>query len=161
MGLSNLGIFHTIIGIIALGAAFASCIKFGKIDLAARSGMIYFFGTFITSLTALGLQKHGFNPGHIFSLLIFLLVVAAYVLHTKMKASKRARYWENFLLSFTFFLSLIPTVNETLTRVPLGHPFAKDSSDPLIGKFLLPIFLLFIAGTVYQIVQQRKVNKSR
>ena len=162
MGLSNLGIFHTLIGIISLGAAIASYIKYGKINLAAKSGLIYFFGTIITSLTALGISKHGgFNAGHIFSLLVLLLVVAAYVLHTKMKEKKRARHFENFFLSFSFFLSIIPTVNETLTRIPLGHPFAKDSSDPLIGKILLPVFILFIAGTVYQIVQQRKVNKSR
>jgi hypothetical protein len=162
MGLSNLGIFHTVIGIIALGAALASCLKYGKINLADKSGKIYFFGTIITSLTALGLSKHGgFNPGHIFSLLVLLLVVGAFVLHTKMKENKRARHFENFFLSFSFFLSLIPTVNETLTRIPLGHPFAKDSSDPLIGKILLPVFILFIAGTVYQIVQQRKMNKSR
>lgn len=162
MGLSTLGIFHTVVGIIALGAALASCLKYGKIDLDSKSGKGYFFGTIITSLTALGLSKHGgFNPGHIFSLLVFFLVVVSYVLHTKMKANKRARHFENFLLSFSFFLSMIPTVNETLTRIPLGHPFAKDSSDPLIGKILLPVFILFIAGTVYQIVQQRKVNKSR
>jgi hypothetical protein len=161
MGLSNLGIFHTVVGIIALGAALASCLKYGKIDLAGKSGKIYLFGTIITSLTALGLSKHGgFNAGHIFSLLVLLLVVAAYVLHTKMKENKRARHFENFFLSFSFFLSMIPTVNETLTRIPLGHPFAKDSSDPLIGKILLPVFILFIAGTVYQIVQQRKMNKS-
>jgi hypothetical protein len=162
MGLSNLGIFHTVIGIFALGAALASCLKYGKINLADKSGQLYFFGTIITSLTALGLSKHGgFNAGHIFSLLVLLLVVAAYVLNTKMKENKRARHFENFFLSFSFFLSMIPTVNETLTRIPLGHPFAKDSSDPLIGKILLPVFILFIAGTVYQIVQQRKINKSR
>ena len=162
MGLSNLGIFHTTIGIISLGAAFASCLKHGKIDLDRTSGKTYLFGTIITSLTALGLSKHGgFNAGHIFSLLVLLLVVAAYVLNTKMKSNKRARHFENFFLSFSFFLSMIPTVNETLTRIPLGHPFAKDSSDPLIGKILLPVFILFIAGTVYQIVQQRKLNKSR
>lgn len=160
MGLSNLGIFHTVIGLIALGAALASCIKYRKINLAGKSGMIYFTGTIITSLTALGLSKQGgFNPGHIFSLLVLLLVVAAYVLHVKIKKNNKARHFENFFLSFSFFLSLIPTVNETLTRVPLGHPFAKGSSDPLIGKILLPLFILFIAGTLYQIVQQRKINK--
>ena|SRR5438094_527609 len=162
MGLSNLGIFHTVIGIIALGAALASCLKYGKINLADKSGKIYFFGTIITSLTALGISRHGgFNAGHIFSLLVLLLVVGAFVLHIKMKGNNKARHFENFCLSFSFFLSMIPTVNETLTRIPLGHPFAKDSSDPLIGKILLPVLILFIAGTVYQIVQQRKINKSR
>jgi hypothetical protein len=162
MGLSTLGIFHTVTGIIALGAALASCLKYGKIVLAIKSGKIYFFGTIITSLTALGLSRHGgFNAGHLFSLLVLLLVVIAYVLHIKIKGNNKARHFENFLLSFSFFLSMIPTVNETLTRIPLGHPFAKGSSDPLIGKILLSVFILFIAGTIYQGVQQRKINKSR
>lgn len=160
MGLSTLGIFHTIIGLIAIGAAGVSYFKYGKINLAGTSGRIYFWGTVITCITALGLRKHGFNPGHILSLLVLLLVVVAYVLHSKRTGNNKARYFENFCLSFSFFLSMLPTVNETLTRIPLGHPLAKDISDPLIGKTLLFIFILFVGGTAYQIVQQRKINKT-
>ena len=80
MGLSNLGIFHTIIGIIAIVAALVSFVRYGKINLAELSGKIYFYGTLITSLTALGLSKQGgFNPGHVFSLFIVILVVYLYL----------------------------------------------------------------------------------
>jgi hypothetical protein len=80
MGLSNLGIFHTIIGIIAIVAAVVSYIKYGKINLVELSGKIYFYGTLITSLTALGISKHGgFNAGHAFSILIFILISTAYL----------------------------------------------------------------------------------
>jgi len=51
-------------------------------------------------------------------------------------------------------------VNETFTRIPVGHPWAKDISDPLIGKILLTLLILFIAGTVYQIIKQKKINKA-
>lgn len=161
MGLSNLGIFHTAIGIIAILAALASCIKYGKIDLAARSGKIYFYTTLVTSLTALGISKHGgFNPGHVFSLLIVLLILIAFFLYHKRKGNNKARYFENLLLSFSFLLSMVPTVNETLTRVPVGHPLAKDVSDPLVGKTLLVLLILFLAGSVYQFLKQRKSNKN-
>ncbi|MGD1319595.1 hypothetical protein [Chryseobacterium sp. 2R14A] len=63
-------------------------------------------------------------------------------------------------MSFSFLLSMLPTVNETLTRVPVGHPLAKDINDPLIGKTLLVIFVLFVVGSVYQIVKQIKINKT-
>jgi len=53
MGLSNLGIFHTAIGIIAIVAALISFIRYGQINLAQPTGKIYFYGTVITSLTAL------------------------------------------------------------------------------------------------------------
>lgn len=162
MGLSNLGIFHTIIGVAAIVAALVDYIKYGKINLNTLSGKIYFYGTVITSLTSLGISKHGgFNPGHAFSIFIILLVTAAYYLNLKTKDSKRARYFENFSLSFSFFLSLVPTVNETFTRVPLGHPLAKDITDPVIGNTLLVLLLLFAIGSIYQFRKQRQFHKQQ
>jgi len=162
MGLTGLGIFHTIIGIVAIAAAIISFVRFGKIDLKHLTGKIYFYTTAVTALTALGLSKHrGFNPGHVFSVFIFILVVVAFWLSVKRSASNKARYVENFSLSFSFFLSLIPTVNETFTRVPLGHPLAKSPTDPIIAQTLLVIFIAFIAGSVYQYIKQRKAVKTR
>ena len=160
MGISNLGIFHTAIGIIAIVAAITSCIRYGKINLTRLSGKIYAYATIIASLTALGISKHGgFNPGHVLSLLIFLLVVTALFLSYRRKGNNRVRYFENFFLSFSFFLSMLPTVNETFTRIPVGHPWAKDITDPLIGNTLLILLILFVAGLVHQYIRQRKINK--
>lgn len=160
MGLSGLGIFHTIIGIIAIVAAITSYVKHGKINLAEKSGKIYFYGTIITSITSLGLLKHGLNPGHVFSIFICVLVGVAYFLHTKKRGYNRNRYFENLLLSLSFFLSWVPTINETFTRVPVGHPLAKGPTDPLIAKTLLCFLLVFVIGSVYQFRQQRKINNA-
>lgn len=161
MGLSNLGIFHTVIGIIAIVAGLISFAKYAKIHLADTSGKIYFYGTIIASLTALGLSKHGgFNAGHVFSLLILILVVIAFLLYYKMGQHNKARYFENFLLSLSFFLSMVPTVNETLTRLPIGKPLAKNAGDPLIGKILLTFFILFLAGSIYQFIKQKRTNEN-
>lgn len=161
MQLSNLGIFHTVIGVVTIIAALISFVRHGKINLTGLSGKIYFYGTLITSLTALGISKHGgFNAGHIFSLFIVVLILTSWFLYEKRKGNNKARYFENFLLSFSFFLSLIPTINETLTRVPVGNPYAKDVTDPLIGKTLLAILILFIIGSVYQFISQKRLNKS-
>jgi len=162
MGLSGLGIFHTIIGIVAIGAAILSFIRFGKIDLTQLSGKIYFYTTAVTALTALGISKHGgFNAGHIFSVFIFILVVVAFWLSVKRSTNNKARYIENFLLSFSFFLSLIPTVNETFTRVPLGHPLAKNPTDPIIAQTLLVLLIAFVAGAIYQFIKQRNALRIR
>lgn len=159
MGLSNLGIFHTVIGIVALIAAGIAFVRYGKIDLSRLTGKVYFYCTLITSLTALGLSRHGgFNPGHAFSLAIIVLISAAYFLNSRKKGNIRARYFENFYLSFSFFLSMLPTVNETFTRIPIGHPLAKDIGDPVIGKTLLTILILFLAGSFYQFRAQKKIN---
>lgn len=161
MGLSNLGIFHTVIGVVAIIAAVISFIRNGKIDLSQPTGKIYFYFTLITSLTALGLSSvKGVNPGHILALLIVILISVAYFLNAKKQGSNGARYIENFLLSFSFFLSMIPTVNETFNRVPVGHPLAHGPQDPLIGKTLLVILILFIIGSVLQFRTQRRINQS-
>ncbi|KYH06926.1 hypothetical protein A1704_22305 [Chryseobacterium cucumeris] len=159
MNLSGLGIFHTIIGVTALIGAVIGFIRYGKINLAQPSGKVYFYATAVTSLTALGISKNGgFNAGHVFSLFILVLITVAYFLFANKKESKKARYFENFLLSFSFFLSLVPTVNETFTRVPIGHPLAKDIKDPIIGQTLLVILLLFIVGSVFQFIKQKREN---
>src|SRR5690606_15555553 len=112
MGLSHLGIFHTVIGVAAIIAAIVSLIRRGKIDLSQLSGKIYFYFTLVTSLTALGLSSvKGVNPGHILALLIVILISVAYYLYAKRSGNNRSRFIENFFLTFSFFLSLIPTVN--------------------------------------------------
>ena len=162
MGLSNLGIFHTVIGVVAIIAAVISLIKNAKIDLGKATGKIYFYCTLIASLTALGLSSvKGLNPGHILALLIVLFIVVAFLLYLKRPGNNRSRFVENFFFSFSFFLSLLPTVNETFTRVPVGHPLANGPQDPLIAKTLLSLFLLFIAGSVLQFRKQRRINRSK
>lgn len=161
MGLSGLGIFHTVIGVVAIVAAVVAFIRNGKIDLRKPAGKIYFYGTLVASLTALGLSKlGGFSPGHVFALFIVVLVSVAYFFNVKKQGNNRYRFFENFLLSFSFFLSLVPTVNETFTRVPLGHPLAKAPTDPIIGQTLLVLFVLFVIGSVFQFRRQRKVNRA-
>lgn len=161
MALSHLGIFHTIIGVAAIIAAVISFVKKGKIDLSMLTGKLYFYGTLVTSLTALGLSSvTGVNPGHVLALLIVILISIAYFLYAKKQDSNGSRFIENFFLSFSFFLSLIPAVNETFTRVPVGHPLANGPKDPLIATTLLLLLILFIAGSVLQFRKQKRINKA-
>lgn len=160
MGLSHLGIFHTIIGVVAIIAALVSLFRSARIDLGKLSGKIYFYFTLIASLTALGLSSvKGVNPGHILALFIVILIALAYYLYVGKPGNNRSRFFENFFLSLSFFLSLLPTVNETFTRVPVGHPLASGPTDPLIAKTLLTLFVLFIAGSILQFRNQRKINR--
>lgn len=161
MGLSNLGIFHTLIGVAAIIAAVVSLVRTGIINLGRITGKVYFYCTLIASLTALGLSSvKGVNPGHILAWLILLLVSAAYFLHVKRKGNNRSRFFENFFLTFSFFLSLIPTVNETFNRIPVGHPLANGPKDPLIGKTLLLLFILFMVVSILQYGKQRRINRA-
>ncbi len=102
MGLSNLGIFHTIIGVIAIVTAIVSYIRYGKINLSQLSGKVYFYGTLITSLTALGLSKNGFNIGHVFSVVIILLVSVAYFLYWSQSLVKTMHFQCKTFSCYTF-----------------------------------------------------------
>jgi hypothetical protein len=42
MGLSSLGIFHTVIGVVAIIAALIAFFRYGKIDLSQLTGKIIF-----------------------------------------------------------------------------------------------------------------------
>ncbi|MFI2743497.1 hypothetical protein ACG2LH_12215 [Zhouia sp. PK063] len=160
MGLSNLGIFHTIVGVAAIVGAIIDYARYGKINLDSYFGKIYWYGTLITSLTALGLSSiKGINPGHILALLIIILITIAGYLYYKKKGYIKARFVENFFLSFSFFLSLIPTVNETFNRIPVSHPLANGPQDPLIKNTLLILFVVFIIGSVFQFKKQKQSNK--
>jgi hypothetical protein len=159
MGLTSLGILHTVIGVLAIGAAIVSYARYGKINLDKKSGLVYFYATLITSLTALGVSKlGGFNPGHFVALLIVFLVTGAFVLHKRIPGRKRARYFENFAMALSLFLSLIPTIVETLTRIPVGQPLAKSINDPIIQKSLGIVAILFVLGSISQIAIQWRVN---
>ncbi|WP_433900584.1 hypothetical protein [Sphingobacterium puteale] len=161
MALSNLGIFHTVIGIIAIVSAIICLVKNGKINLDTLAGKIYFYFTLVSSLTALGLSSvKGVNPGHILALLIVILLSVAYFLYKRKKGNNGFRFIENFFLSFSFFLSLIPTINETFSRVPVGNPIASGPKDPIIGITILIIFVLFIIGSVMQFKKQKRINNN-
>lgn len=161
MGLSILGIFHTVIGIVAIIAAVVAFIKGGRIDLGKLSGKIYFYFTLVTSLTALGLSSvKGVNPGHILALLVVVLILVAYYLYAKRPGNNRARYIETFFLSFSFFLSMIPTVNETFNRIPVGHPLAHGPKDPLITNTLMLLLVMLVVGSVLQFRKIRRLNRA-
>ena len=53
---------------------------------------------------------------------------------------------------------MIPTVNETLTRVPVGHPLAKGPTDPLIAQTLL-IILQSSKATFFKPVELNLTNE--
>ena len=147
--MSTLGIFHTVIGVIAVIAGFRSFYKNGMISKNNLSGQIYIVGTIISGITAFGLSKTGhLNEAHILTASVLLFLGAAlYVKNVYLK-----------VLSFStsFFLSLIPATVETLTRLPVDAPLAADQNAPIVQATLGMWFFLFLMGVTFQIY---KLNK--
>jgi hypothetical protein len=59
-------------------------------------------------------------------------------------------------MTATLFLSFIPAVTETLTRLPLSGPIAINQDAPIIKMILLGLLVIFTIGTFYQVRKLRK-----
>ena len=66
------------------------------------------------------------------------------------------RYAETILLTLTAFLLMVPTVSETLRRVPDGHPLAADLQSPLLLGAQGALFVLLVVGLAAQILHLRR-----
>jgi hypothetical protein len=154
--LSALGIAHTAISLLPLVAGLYALARQGRIDPARRSGRLYLAGLLLSVLTAFGLSSTGgFNAGHALGILA-LLAVGGALLAPRLAFLGRARpYLATFGLSFSFFLLLVPGINETLTRLPAGQPLATGPDSPLVKSALLAWVAIFLAGSVWQALALR------
>lgn len=158
ISLSTLGAIHTVIAIVAIIYAFIAYAKYGKIIPGTPAGNYYTILTILACLTAFGLSKAGgFNPGH--GLAIMILVFLGISWWLKVVKKPWANYVQTFLMTTTLLLSLIPAVNETLTRVPLGHPLATDITSPAITNTLMGLLVIYFLGVIAQIwsIRRQKV----
>jgi len=159
--LTQLGIIHTIIGIIALVLAITSLVGNGKISPANSIGKLYIGFTVAACITSFGVQKLGhLSPAHSLSVLILLLLPVAIYFQRARFAGMTGEYIGMATMTFTVFLSFIPTIVETLTRVPVGDPIAENDKAPIIKMLLLALAVIFVVIIVFQIRKARTLRKS-
>ncbi len=160
-GLTLLGAVHTAFAVVALAAGYAMILRHGRIDGASALGRTYLWCTVITCLTAFGIFRHGgFNVAH--TLAIVTLVTLAIVI-----AAGRTRafgglspYVQTLGYTATLFFHMIPGLNETFTRVPVGAPLFTGPEDPALQKAIGVVLLLFVIGMAAQAWRIRKGGAS-
>jgi hypothetical protein len=154
--LSILGIIHTAISVFALIAAFYALYRSGRIDPATSPGKAYIWLTVITCITGFPIMKTGhFTPGHYVAIIILILLPLGIYVKSLRIFGKLADYVQVIFLSTTIFLSCIPAIVETLTRLPISQPIADGPNAPIIQNGLAVLALLYFAGMIYQIVKLR------
>ena len=152
--LSILGIIHTVISVVALLAAFYALYREGKINPAGINGKLYIWLTIITCVTGFPIMKTGhFTPGHYLAIIIFIVLPIA--IYAGRLTGKTGVYIQTLLMSLTLFLSCIPLIVETLTRLPMSSPIANGPNDPILQKCLMGLSILFFAGVIYQVLRIR------
>lgn len=150
--LSILGIIHTAISVIALIAAFAALSQAGKIDPKSGTGKLYVLLTIITCLTGFPIMKTGHpSGGHYLGIIILVLLPLG--IYARRLFGKSWAYIQLITMSTTLFLSMIPAIIETLTRLPMSHPLATGPNDPVILKALSALLLIYLVGVCYQLIK--------
>lgn len=150
--LSPLGIAHTLISLLPVVAGLYGLARDRRIDAASGAGKLYLAGLTVSVLTSFGLSSTGgINPGHVLGVLALLAAFGGAWLVPSFSFLGRLRpYLQAFGLSFSFFLLLVPGINETLTRLPAAAPLATGPDDPVVRTALLGWLVLFVVGFVLQ-----------
>lgn len=156
---SAFGAFHTVLSIIPLVAGLVAFARDGRINPASGIGKVYWVGMAASVVTAFGLSSTGgFNPGHALGILTLLVMLAGTLAPRFL--GRAAAYVQVVLMSFSFMLLMVPGTNETLSRLPAGHPIGNGPDSPPVQMALAAVFALFVIGTVYQLVQVRRRGRA-
>ena len=148
--LSTLGVFHTFATVIAIYLAVDELIGRGRIDLAARNGKAYFALTAFGCVSTVWLTARTghYGPGHVLALLISILLSASLFLQPRIQ---KYLVPQALMMTTTLLLSLIPSILETFTRLPLKAPLATGPDDPLVKGTLAAALAAYVGTISWQI----------
>ena len=161
MHLSTVGYVHTFFGLVGVVLAFYMLIRHRKIDPKSSAGMAYFVAVTVSCILVFALPRNPPDlnavPGYVLTLLtLTCLFLGFFIRFIRIRAS---RFLEVLGLSGSLFFSMVPAINETLTRLPVGAPLASSPQDPLVLKSLGVLAILFVALCVAQIAHIRKSER--
>lgn len=151
-GLTTLGVFHTVISLVALVCGIWVLARDKEISAKNGLGQIYLVGTFISAATGLFIfQRGGFGPPHVFSILTLLALAVGTVAATSGLFGAASRYIQAISYSSTIFFHLVPGIVETTTRLPRGAPLVASPEAPVLQGAILVLLVLLIIGLTLQL----------
>jgi uncharacterized membrane protein len=156
------GAFHTVIGLIAVIAGVTALVRYKEISARFLAGKIYIAMTILTCLTGFGIFHHGgFGKPHVLGIITLVVLGVAWMAGNTSLFGRASRYVETVSYSMTFFFHMIPTVNETATRFPLGAPLAADAEAPGLQAAAGLLFLGFLVGAFLQVRRLRSTQRGQ
>jgi len=159
--LSLLGIVHTALSVPPVVAGLYGFYKYRHINAKTRSGKIYLAFLTLSVGTSFGLSSvTGINPGHVLGVLALVAAFAGATVSTTALFGRYTAQVSALGLSTSFFLLLVPGLNETLTRLPPSHPLGTNIDSPIVRYALLAWVVIFLLGTAFQMALIRRQQKS-
>lgn len=162
--LSTLGIVHTAISLVPLLSGIYAFYHDGRIDPRTAIGRWYIYGMSASVLTAFGLSSTGgFNAGHAIGILCLLAIAVGSYAQRIGALGGLGEYLETAAMSFSFFLMMIPTLNESLSRLPPSNPIGHGPDSPPVQTAVLIALLVLVVGVLYQFyrIHRRRMPPAR
>lgn len=157
LGLTSLGIIHTAISLVALGAGIVALIRDKEITSRNGLGKLYIWTTVLTCLTGFPIMQHGgFGKPHALGIITLIVLIVAALAGKGKLFGRASRYVEVVSYSATLFFHWIPTLVETTTRLPVGKPLIAERDGPELQAATGVLFLLFLIGAALQV---RRISK--
>ncbi|MFT3761286.1 MAG: hypothetical protein QM761_01475 [Pseudoxanthomonas sp.] len=153
-GISPLGWLHTLGSLPAIPAAAYMFARHGRIVPRSKPGLVYFVSMSIGAATVFLVAHQPVSYG--IAAATILLLFAGYGVGRFRRLGQAGRYLETICLSLTAFLLMVPTVSETLRRVPDGHPLVTDLKSPLLLGSQAGLLALLVVGLAAQILHLRR-----
>jgi uncharacterized membrane protein len=150
-GLTSLGVIHTIISLIAVGAAIIALARDHQLVASNRVGRVYMVATVLTCLTGLPIFQHGgFGPPHALAIITLVVLAIVWAAAKTGVFGSWSRYVEVLGLSLTVFFHWVPAVTETSSRLPFDAPLTTGPNDPRVQAAVAFGFVLFLVGAFLQ-----------
>jgi hypothetical protein len=153
-GISPLGWVHTLGSLPAIPAAVYMFAHHGRIVPRSRAGTVYLFSMLIGAVTVFLVAKE--SVGDIIGAATLLLLLVGYGVGRIPTLGRVAVYVETISLTLTTFLLAVPTVSETLRRVPDGHPLVTDPKSPLLLGVMAALVVALVIGVAAQLLSLRR-----
>lgn len=149
MGISPIGWLHTLGSLPAIPLAAYMLLKHGRITPETKSGRAYFWFMLLGILTVYPIAHQPVSSIAATITLAFLLI--GYGIAMWKPATRLWTYLQTIALSLTVFLLMLPTVSESLRRLPVGDPLVTDLKDPLLLGVQGVLFLALLVGVPLQV----------
>jgi hypothetical protein len=153
-GISPLGWVHTLGSLPAIPLAIYMFARHGRIVPRSRSGAVYFVSMLIGAVTVFLVAHQSVSYG--IGGATIMLLFAGYGIGRIPGIGRVGTYLETIFLSLTAFLLTVPTVTETLRRVPDGHPVVTDPHSPILLGAQAAIFAILVIGLTAQVIHLRR-----
>lgn len=149
MGISPIGWLHTLGSLPAIPLAIYMLVKHGRIAPQTAAGRAYFAFMLLGVLTVYPIAHQAVSS--IVATITLALLLVGYGVSLLPRPGRAMKYVETVALSITVFLLLVPSVSETLRRLPVGDPIAKGLKDPILLGAQGFLFLALVIGVALQV----------